>query len=134
MTSERRLRANRANARASTGPQSATGKKRASQNARRHGLSLSVGLDPILSERAKSLAREIAGEGATSEILGLASRVADAEIDILRVRQARLELRSQDDDFDDSQTEGNQGIDLKALRSQIEMPDFDPTPYVEYVL
>src|SRR4051812_6559710 len=38
MTSERRIAANRANARRSTGPRTAAGKLRAIQNARRHGL------------------------------------------------------------------------------------------------
>jgi hypothetical protein len=39
MASERQIAANRQNARKSTGPRSASGKKRASWNAYRHGLS-----------------------------------------------------------------------------------------------
>jgi hypothetical protein len=96
MTSERQLRANRANAQASTGPRSAVGKKRASQNARRHGLSLSVRLSPALSEKAEKLAGEIAGEGASPEINEAARRIADAEVDVNRVRRARQGLLTSD--------------------------------------
>jgi hypothetical protein len=42
MASERQIAANRRNARKSTGPRSAAGKKRASRNAYRYGLTLSI--------------------------------------------------------------------------------------------
>src|SRR5262245_29669649 len=93
MTSARQIRANRANARASTGPRSAKGKAHASQNARRHGLSLSTSLEPALSTEAENLAREIAGEQTVvPEILECARRIAVAQIDLQRVRAARLDL------------------------------------------
>ena len=94
MASARKVKANRANAQASTGPKTAQGKARTAHNARRHGLSLSILADPVLSTEAESLARKIAGQGATREILGLARRVAEAQIDVMRVRQARLDLLS----------------------------------------
>jgi hypothetical protein len=62
MTSQRQLKANRANARTSTGPRTRQGKLRSAQNARQHGLSVSVLTDPLLSKDAENLAREIAGE------------------------------------------------------------------------
>jgi hypothetical protein len=96
MTSARKIKANRANARASTGAKTVHGKARAAQNARRHGLSLSVLENPVLSEEAENLACEIAGDGATHEILILARRVAEAQIDLIRIRQARHELLSRD--------------------------------------
>jgi hypothetical protein len=89
VTSARKLNANRANARASTGPRTAAGKKRATRNALRHGLSLSVLGNPTLSAEAANLAREIAGEGATPDIVELARWVAEAQIDLIRIRQAR---------------------------------------------
>ena len=64
------------------------------KNAWRHGLSLSVLADPIFSAEAKNLAFKIAGEGAHPEIDGLAHRVAEAQIDLVRVRQARHDLLS----------------------------------------
>jgi hypothetical protein len=93
MTSARQTKANRANARASTGPKSVRGKARASQNARCHGLSLSVHLQPFLSAEAENLALEIEGDGAGGVgILDCARRVAEAQIDLQRVRAARLAL------------------------------------------
>jgi hypothetical protein len=93
MTSARQLKANRANARTSTGPRTRQGKIRSAQNARRHGLSVSVLTDPLLSKDAENLARAIAGEGADGPgILDCARRVADAQIDLQRVRAARLGL------------------------------------------
>lgn len=93
MTSVRQLKANRANARSSTGPRSARGKVCASQNARRHGLSLSIYIQPSLSGETENLARKIVGEGiCIPEFLECARRVAEAQIDLKRVRRARLDL------------------------------------------
>jgi hypothetical protein len=92
MTSARQIKANRANARASSGPRSILGKARASQNARHHGLSVPVHLQPHLAAEAEDLGREIAGEGATNEVLECARQVAEAQIDIARVRRARHDL------------------------------------------
>ena len=92
MASARKIRANRVNAQASTGPKTTQGKARAAQNARRHSLSLSVFLNPVLSAEVKKLAREIAGAGANGEILESARRVAEAQIDLQRVRAVRLQF------------------------------------------
>lgn len=89
MSSAQKLKANRENAQASTGPKTAQGKARAAQNARRHGLSLSILADPVLSAQAENLAHEIAGEGAIPEVLEFARRFAEAQIDLKRIRQAR---------------------------------------------
>ncbi len=94
MISARKLRANRANARASTGPRTVAGKARATRNARRHGLTLSALADPARSAEVEALAREIAGEGANLELQELASRIAAAQIDLVRVRRARYQLLS----------------------------------------
>ena len=94
MTSERKIRANRANARASTGPQTTRGRARAARNARRHGLSLPVCSIPALSEEVETLAREIAGPDANAQTQELARRVAEAQIDLRRVRYARHKLLS----------------------------------------
>jgi hypothetical protein len=92
--SNRKIKANRANARASTGPKTARGRTRAARNAFRHGLNLPVRSDPALCEEVEALAREIAGTDANAEIQELARRVAEAQIDLGRVRFARHQLLS----------------------------------------
>jgi hypothetical protein len=89
LTSDCKIKANRANARASTGPRTARGRASAARNALRHGLSQPVCSDPALSEEVEALAREIAGPDANGEVQELARRVAEAQIDLRRVRYAR---------------------------------------------
>ena len=60
MTSARKIRANRVNAQASTGPRTEYGRARATQNTRRYGLSLPIAVLPALSQQAEMLAQEIA--------------------------------------------------------------------------
>jgi hypothetical protein len=92
MTSARKAKANRANAKASTGPRTKQGKSRAAKNALWHGLSLSVLADPTRVTDVENMARKIAGQNPTSEIFEVARRIAEAQIDHQRVRQAELNL------------------------------------------
>jgi hypothetical protein len=94
LTSDRKIKANRANARASTGPKTAQGRARTARNSLRHALSLPVCSNPALSEEVETLAREIAGPGAKAATKELARRVAEAQIDLRRVRYARYQLLS----------------------------------------
>jgi hypothetical protein len=87
-----KISANRANARASTGPTTIQGRARSAKKANRHGLSLPVFVDPALSQEVEALAREMAGANASSEIQELARRIAEAQIDLRRVRCARHSL------------------------------------------
>jgi hypothetical protein len=82
VTSERKIRANRANARASTGPKTVRGRSRAARNALRHALSLSVYSDPALSEEVETLAQKIVATDANAEKQELAHRIAEAQIDL----------------------------------------------------
>jgi hypothetical protein len=89
VTSDRKIKANRANARASTGPQTAQGRARAARNALRHALSVPISSNPVFSEEIEALACEIAGPGANAETQELARQIAEAHIDLRRVRYAR---------------------------------------------
>jgi hypothetical protein len=92
MISANKIRANRENARASSGPKTANGRARSARNGLRHALSLPVSSNPALSEEVAALAREIAGPAANAEMQELARRVAEAQIDLRRVRNARHQL------------------------------------------
>ena len=92
MISAHKIRANRENARASSGPKTAAGRARSARNRLRHALSVPVSSNPALSEEVAALAREIAGPAANAEIQELARRVAEAQIDMRRVRYARHQL------------------------------------------
>jgi hypothetical protein len=94
LTSDRKIKANRANARASTGPKTAQGRARAARNALRHALSVPVCSNSVLSEEVEALARDIAGPAANTETQELARQVAEAQIDLRRVRYARHRLLS----------------------------------------
>jgi len=112
VTSERKIAANRANARASTGPQTTRGRARAARNALRHALSLSVCSIPALSEEVEALASEIAGPGANAGTQELALRVAEAQIDVRRMRYARHQFLS--DTLSQTSTSTPQGPDKLA--------------------
>jgi hypothetical protein len=121
MTSARKTIANRANARGSTGPKTARGKSRAAKNARRHGLSLPIVSDPTRSPQVERLARTIAGEKATADVLAAARVIAEAQLDLLRIRAVRRTLivryLSDDDDHLSAAAEGTPKIEdpIKTL-------------------
>jgi len=80
---------------ASTGPKSAHGRAPRGEKTRfAHALSLPVCSNPALSEEVETLACEIAGPDANAETQDLARQVAEAQIDLRRVRYARHKLLS----------------------------------------
>src|ERR1051325_10568962 len=92
MNISRRVAANRNNAKRSTGPKSAAGKRRGAENALRHGLTVPVALLPDFGPTTTKLTAFIAGPKATAERLDLARRIAEAKVDLARIRQARVKL------------------------------------------
>jgi len=92
VATERQIAANRLNARKSTGPRSKAAKKRASRNAYRHGLSLSLTSSAAIAKRLDVLARKIAGNSKNEFIHQHAREAAQAELDLARVRQVKVAL------------------------------------------
>ena len=95
MMTARKVRANRQNARASTGPKSGTGKAQSSSNARRHGLAVPIWSNAALTADAAALAKHIAGTSASQQVMAHARQVADAQIEVVRVRRWRHDLMEQ---------------------------------------
>ena len=92
MATERQIAANRRNARKSTGPRSSAAKKRASRNAYRHGLTLSLTSSTAFAKRLDKLARKIAGDSKSEIIREHARSAAQAGLDLARVRQVKIAL------------------------------------------
>jgi hypothetical protein len=95
MPTDRQIAANRRNARRSTGPRSAAGRKRSSRNSLRHGLAAGM---TAIAERIKHierLARKIAGAGADVVVmLGNARTVAQAAFELAQIRRTKIALIS----------------------------------------
>jgi hypothetical protein len=89
MPRDRKIKSNRANARASTGPKTTHGRARSARNAFRHGLSVLVESDGDLIGQVQALTNQIAGSDASVQIQILARRIAEAQVDLHRVRYAR---------------------------------------------
>jgi hypothetical protein len=92
MASEQQIAANRRNARKSTGPHSGAGKKRASRNAYRHGLRSSITSTAAYAKQLDKLVREIAGDTEDAILLERARAIAQAELELARVRRAKVAL------------------------------------------
>jgi hypothetical protein len=99
MTTEKKIAANRANAKLSTGPRTKSSKARTSRNALRHGLAVSLASDPALSAAAERLGRVIMGDD--TDQLSSARIAAHASTELLRVRSARTQLLKEAGDFKD---------------------------------
>jgi hypothetical protein len=94
VASERQIVANRLNARGSTGPRSHAGKRRASRNAYRHGLALSVYANERIAKQIDDMARRFVGDVEDGVCLQLARTVAEGQLTVARVRQAKALIES----------------------------------------
>ena len=92
MASEKQLRANRENAKRSTGPKTAAGRLTSSRNALRHGLSRPLEADPAALIRVRQMTGLLVPEGADDTQIAAAVAVAQAEAQLLRVAAIRRRL------------------------------------------
>jgi hypothetical protein len=93
VTSARKIRANRANARQLRSEDD--GRQGAVENAFRHGFNVPICVDPNLASDVEALAQRIARKGADTNVLKSARRVAEAQIDLRRVHSHRKRLIEQ---------------------------------------
>jgi hypothetical protein len=75
-----------------TGPRSAGGKRRSSRNAVRHGLSTPASANKSLHARAERLTDILAGPDAPLTRREHAAAIADAQIDLFRVRATKISV------------------------------------------
>ena len=92
MTSPAKIAANRRNARRSTGPRSAAGKARARRNAFRHGLTTPASLDHVAMDRIDNLVDALTIDVHSQLQFQLATVAAEAQVEIERVRQTKVNL------------------------------------------
>jgi hypothetical protein len=92
ISSQRRIAANKRNADSSTGPLTASGKQRASRNAIKHGLSVSIRYQSNATNEIETLALAIAGVNSAPLRLQAARDVAEAELELRRLEEFRLVL------------------------------------------
>ena len=94
MATERQLAANRRNARRSTGPRSGAGKKRASRNSYRHGLTARLTGGMQRAQDIEALARKIVGQSTDPITLENGRTAARTEFDLAGIRSVKLALIS----------------------------------------
>jgi len=89
MTSDRKATSNRKNAQNSTGPRSELGRRHSRRNALRHGLAIAIGSDPSFSKDIETLATMLESDGGGQIAGELARQLAEAELDLLRIRKLK---------------------------------------------
>jgi hypothetical protein len=92
VASDLQISANRKNAAKSTGPRSEAGQAQSSRNAVRHGLSVSIGSLQEFQDDIDALAAFIEQDGAGKISKASARVAAEAQLDLVRIRQVKAEL------------------------------------------
>ena len=92
MPSERKIAANRSNAKKSTGPRSDAGRQVSRRNALRHGLAVDIRTDPAYSEDIEQLAKILSHARGRQNVSDNARDAAEAVLDLSRIRKVRAFL------------------------------------------
>jgi hypothetical protein len=88
MTSQRKIDANKQNAKRSTGPRTESGKLRASRNAVRHGLAAKFGTDEVDIRNIETLAKALAADRPNCPTKA-ARAAALAQLELTHIRKVR---------------------------------------------
>jgi hypothetical protein len=89
MATEKQIRANRENAKKSTGPRTAAGRAKSSRNALRHGLSLPLTFDAETSAKADRISQILTAEEDDEAKRMAALELTSAQLDLLLIRAIR---------------------------------------------
>lgn len=92
MTSERKIAANRSNAKKSTGPRTNAGRSKSRRNALRHGLAVDIRTDSAYREEIEQLANMLSRARGRRTVSDSDRDAAEAQIDLLRIRKLRAYL------------------------------------------
>ena len=92
MPSERKIAANRSNAKKSTGPRSDAGRQVSRRNALRHGLAIDIRTDPAYSGDIEQLAKILSHARGRQNVSDNARDAAEAVLDLFRIRKVRAFL------------------------------------------
>jgi hypothetical protein len=92
MPSERKIAANRSNAKKSTGPRSKAGRQASRRNALRHGLAIDIRTDPAYHDDIEQLAKMMSRASGRQSVSDSARDVAEAVLDLSRIRKIRASL------------------------------------------
>jgi hypothetical protein len=129
----RQVAANRRNSGRSTGPRSGGGKRRASRNSFRHGLTAAVRSSAKCGERVERLAREIAGGSSDVIILEHAHIAADAEFNLAQIRRVKVGIIERIMAFGEAKTPQTSLGEIKRFfrgldRGELVLPENDAAP------
>lgn len=92
MLTDRRVAANRSNAKKSTGPRSKAGREVSRRNALRHGLAIDIGADPALHDDIEKLAKILSRSSGIKIVSECSRNAAEAQLDLIRIRKIRAWL------------------------------------------
>jgi hypothetical protein len=92
MPSERKIAANRSNAKKSTGPRSKAGRQASRRNALRHGLAIDIRTDPAYHDDIEQLATMMSRARGMQSVSDSARDAAEAVLDLFRIRKIRASL------------------------------------------
>lgn len=87
MASARQIASNRENAKKSTGPKTKAGKRKSSRNAFRHGLAIAISSQSTFTNTINRLTQALSRDAHPNA--GIAREIAEAEVDLLRIRAIR---------------------------------------------
>jgi hypothetical protein len=105
MATEKQIRANRENAKKSTGPKTAAGRTRSSRNALRHGLSLPLTPNTEMAAKADLIRKSLVSEQGKPARVVAAIEFAQAQLDLLRIRAVRRQMMAELDSVSDDLTQ-----------------------------